>query len=445
MNKVIKYFLIIINLYSIIALFVYSKLLYKNYIKSSNIKISYNNIVNENDEYLINIKYRNSKTKLYCSIDNKNWTNINDCKFYLKKGNHTIYLKNNYMTINKKYKVIEKYEGTINSNIDMLDEYYLALNGNKKIELKFNYPENYNTNYKWIIENKDIIKVENDTIYGLKVGESNLTIKLNDGNKKTFKIIVTNLIVPPHIDEKKQTLTCYRYTEEENELLDNILASRIKEAGEGTRGGVIAAARFLTLEFPYNISYFAENGRLKNHGIQSTVDGEGRFYHKGLYLSSLKYKDLLSNASTLTGPKPWGCTLFSIPMQIYQANGLDCSGFVTWAMYNGGFDVGDVGAGDYKELTDELSDLGQHNKITFDFMKNGKYKVGDYIAKNGHAALIIGIDEKNIYTAESLGKGLRAKTYERYKGIVNTPILDYIIDMDNVYPNGEGNYQIMWN
>ena len=35
------------------------------------------------------------------------------------------------------------------------------------------------------------------------------------------------------------------------------------------------------------------------------------------------------------------------------------------------------------------------------------------------------------------------ETYERYKGIVNTPILDYIIDMDDVYPNGEGNYQIM--
>lgn len=114
-------------------------------------------------------------------------------------------------------------------------------------------------------------------------------------------------------------------------------------------------------------------------------------------------------------------------------------------MYNGGFDVGDVGAGDFKELTDELSDLGPHNKITFDFMKNGKYKVGDYIAKNGHAALIIGIDDNNIYTAESLGKGLRAKTYERYNDIVYTPILDYIIDMDNIYPNGEGNYQIMWN
>lgn len=445
MNKVIKYFIIIINLYCIIALFIYSKLLYKNNINSSNIRISYDNVVNENDEYLVNVKYNNSKTRLYCSLDNKSWININNCRFNLTKGNYKIFIKNNYMTINKKFNIVEKFEGTISSNIDMLDEYYLALNGSKKIDLKFGYPQDFDTSYKWIIENEDIIKIDNDIIYGLKAGKTNIIVKLDDGNKKIFKVIVTDLITPPHIDEKKQTLSCNRYTEEENELLDKILASRVKEAGEGTRGGVIASARFLTLEFPYNISYFAENGRLKNHGLHPTIDGEGRFYHKGLYLSSLKYKDLMSNTSTLTGPKFWGCSLYSIPMEIYQANGLDCSGFVTWAMYNGGFDVGDVGAGDFKELTDELSDLGHHNKITLDFMKNGKYKVGDYIAKNGHAALIIGIDDNNIYTAESLGKGLRAKTYERYSGIVYTPVLDYIIDMDNIYPNGEGNYQIMWN
>ena len=55
------------------------------------------------------------------------------------------------------------------------------------------------------------------------------------------------------------------------------------------------------------------------------------------------------------------------------------------------------------------------------------------------------MDDKNIYTAESLGKGLRAKTYERYEGIVYTTILDYVIEMDDIYPNGEGNYEIMWN
>ena len=445
MNRVIKYFLIIINIYCVCALIFYIKLWYKNTLISENIKITYNNIVNDSDEYLVNVLYINPRTNLFCSIDNKNWVNIENCKFYLKKGKYNFFIRNNFNVISKKYEVVEKFEGKISSNIDMLDVYYLALGGKKKIELKFDYPENYNINYKWFVEKNNIVKVEDDVIYGLSVGETNIIVKLNDGNKKSFKIVVTDLITPPQINENKRTLTCNRYSEEENLILDKILESRVKESGSGTRGGVIAAARFLTLEFPYNISYFAENGRINNHGLHRTIDGEGRFYHKGLYLSSVKYKDLMQNASTLTGPKPWGCPLYSNPMGINQANGLDCSGFVTWAMYNGGFDVGDVGAGDFVELNDELSDLGVHKKITFDYMKNGNYKVGDYIAKNGHAALIIGIDDKNIYTAESLGKGLRAKTYERYSDIVYSPILDYVIEMDDIYPNGEGIYTVMWN
>lgn len=445
MNKIIKYFLIIINIYCVFALIIYSKLIYTNMLYIDNIKIKYDNVVSDNDEYLVNVSYTNSRNDLYCSIDNEKWYKIENCKFNLKKGKYKFYIRNKFNSIFKEYEIVEKYEGEITSNIDMLDKYYLALNGNKKIELKFDYPDNYNINYRWNVKDNIIVSVENDIIYGIGVGETEVYVKLNDGNKKVFKIEVTDLISAPHINEKKQTLSCNKYSEEENEKLDRILESRVKEAGIGTRGGVIAAARFLTLEFKYNISYFAENGRINNHGLHRTIDGEGRFYHKGLYLSSIKYKELLQNASTLTGPKPWGCSLYSNPMEINQANGLDCSGFVTWAMYNGGFDVGDVGAGDLKELNDELSDMGEHKQITFDYMKNGNYKVGDYIAKNGHAALIIGIDEKNIYTAESLGPGLRAKTYERYSGIVYSPILTYVIEMDNIYPNGEGVYSVMWN
>lgn len=445
MKKYIKYFIITISIFCIISITLLTKTIYSNIIYLNNIQISYKNILNENDEYLVNISYKKPKTNLYCSKDTKKWLSINNCKIYQKKGTHTIYIKNKYNTIEYRYSIKEKYEGTITSNIDMLDTYYLALNGTKKLNIKLDYPIDYDTTYKWHIEDNNIIKIENDIIYGLKVGTTNLTIKLNDGNRKTYKITVTDLIVPPTINPNKKTLTCGKYTEEENILLDKILESRVKEAGEGTRGGVVAAARFLTLEFPYNISYFAENGRLKTGGIQRLIDGEGRFYHKGLYLTGIKYKELLNGASTITGPKPWGCQIYSIPMSINQANGLDCSGFVTWAMYNGGFDIGDVGAGDHLELDYELSDMGSHKKITFDYMKTGNYKVGDYIAKNGHAALIIGIDEKNIYTAESLGKGLRAKTYERYVGIVHSTILDYVIEMDNIYPNGEGNYEIIWN
>ena len=125
-------------------------------------------------------------------------------------------------------------------------------------------------------------------------------------------------------------------------------------------------------------------------------------------------------------------------------NGFTCSGFVTWAMYNAGFDVGDVGAGDFKQYDDDLSDLGPHKEITPEYMKNGNYKVGDFIGRNGHAALIIGIDDKNVYTAESLPPKLKAYTYERYSGIVRDENLTYVIEMDGIYPNGDGWYTNMW-
>ena len=92
---------------------------------------------------------------------------------------------------------------------------------------------------------------------------------------------------------------------------------------------MVEAARFLTLHFPYKIEYFYENGRLGTNGI----DGEGRYYHKGLYLNSSKYSTI---SKSKNGPKVWGCSLYSTPVKRNDNNGLDCSGFVSWALLNGG-------------------------------------------------------------------------------------------------------------
>lgn len=66
-----------------------------------------------------------------------------------------------------------------------------------------------------------------------------------------------------------------------------------------SRAGVAEAARFLTLEFPYRIGYFNENGRLAN---PPKVDCEERYYHKGLYLHSSRFEvgDLLSGDGATT-------------------------------------------------------------------------------------------------------------------------------------------------
>ena len=105
----------------------------------------------------------------------------------------------------------------------------------------------------------------------------------------TFDVIVTDVIVPipEAFDSSKDFLGCEVFSSDEAKLLDEILLNRIYSVGYGTRAGVVAAARFLTLEFPYRISYRWESGRLNNTG-KHYVDGEGRYYHKVLQCGVVK-------------------------------------------------------------------------------------------------------------------------------------------------------------
>lgn len=352
---------------------------------------------------------------------------------------YTYFDRNNEseVIIIKKNKIKKSF--SFSSSIDVLDTYYLAIDGKKKLDFKFS--DDINRDVMLSSSDEAIVRVEGDTFYGVSVG--NAVIKAKSENiEKSYNVAVTDLITAPVLKKDKAYLPCKRYTNEENILLDKILESRVKEMGEGTRGGVLAAARFITLEFPYTIGYFNENGRLNGHRYRPYIDGEGRYYHKGLYLSEEKFKDILK--STKTGPKIWGCKLYDNFVDRYKSNGFTCSGFVTWAMLNGGFATGDVGAGDYKQFDDDLSDLGPHQAITYEYMKNGNYKVGDFIGRNGHAALIIGISDTTIYTAESLPPKLKVYTYERYNGIVKDKNLTYVIEMSDIYPNGDGITTDMW-
>lgn len=331
----------------------------------------------------------------------------------------------------------------MSSNIDKV---YLAIGGTKQINMNLITTGDSNQVLTWKSKNESIASVsENGLITGLSVGETQIEVSTTNNVSVFIDVLVTDLITVPTIGtakNRKPFLPCGRYTEEEAALLDEILFARVKEAGDGTRGGAVAAARFLLLEFPYEVKYFNENGRMNGRPGSAKIDAEGRYYHKGLYLSKNKFNDV--KISTKTGPNIWGCNIYDNMLGQYRPNGLTCSGFVSWALYNGGLDVGDVGAGDYTDLDNELSDLGPHQQITYEFMASNKYKTGDFIAKDGHAALIIGLTEDKIYTAEALIPGLEVHIYDRYKGIVQTDELTYIVNMDEVYPNGEGVYTEMW-
>ena len=428
-----------------LALLFFSSVFYYDYlIINQNINVSIDEYLNDKLLYDVNINYSGNEKKLYCSIDKENWLSIDNCHYSLNPGKYKLYLKSSDFYVMKSFKVDEKIRGTFYSSLDSLDTYYLALNGKKEIVFTFDYSNDFDRSVIWNIKDNDVVSIKNNIIFGKKVGSTNVTATLKDGNSKNYKIVVTDLISPMKLNNEKEIVPCGYYSKEENELLDKILESRVKEAGVGTRGGVLAAIRFITMEFPYAIPYFYENGRLVDNGYRPHLDGEGRYYHKGLYLSNNKYNSLEKGANSKSGPKMWGCELYSSTTKKNDKNGLDCSGFVSWAMLNGGFDVGDVGAGDYKEFSDDLSDLGKRNDITKEYIENGNYKAGDFIGRNGHAALIIGIDKNNIYTAEALPPKLKVYTYDKESKIFNSSNVKYIIEMSNIYPNGDGLYTDMW-
>ena len=399
--------------------------------------------LNEAKEELEKVLNYNIKDKenVLCSINNKDFLSIDKCQFNLKAGKYTLYLKREDNNITKDFEVKSKYLGTFSSALDKLEMYYLASNGKKKLNFTFDYPEDFDKKIYYKVEDESIVKIEDDTIIPLKEGITKVNAILKDGNTKEYNIMVTDLIVSPTM-AKKTRLTCDKYTEEESALLDKILESRVIEAGVGSRAGVAAAARFLSLEFPYAIRYFYENGRLEPYGTKDYIDGEGRYYHKGLYLSKSKFKDI--KASTKSGPAPWGCPLMEYSEDRLGINGLDCSGFVTWAMLNGGFESGDVGSENEELIKNELYDLGEHHEITTSYMKDGNYKPGDYIASDGHAALIVGVDEKYVYVAEAYYADVKVSKFEKYYELPNLYSLTFIIEMDKIYPNGDGLTTMMW-
>ena len=283
---------------------------------------------------------------------------------------------------------------TVNKN-----KLYLVINDSYTPTLQIKsvgYVENI---VNWYSENNDIATVDKSgKITAVSEGQTTIIAKIENAEVK-IDVIVTDLITlkPKEFNNKKKYLPCNIYTKEENDLLDEILKDRINDAGYKTRAGVIEAARFLTLEFPYKIRYFSENGRLATNG----VDGEGRYYHEGLYLNSSRYSNI---SKSMKGPKTWGCSLYSNPSHGYRSNGLDCSGFVSWVLLNGGYDVGDIGAGLASHL--DLTDYGERIKFNSQVISSNKVKVGDLLSSGGinggHIAIIVGEDDNNYYVAESL-------------------------------------------
>ena len=354
-----------------------------------------------------------------------------------------------YDVINRKEEIhfiptIKEIDDGVKSIKFKVDTFYLAIGESEKLNYDIESSK-YDYKLTWSSENEDIVSISDGKIVGVNLGTSVVTLKSESGKKAEVSVMVTDLIRKPELDDKKKFLPCHAYTEEEAHIIDEALRTRVLNKGEGTRAALIETIRFMTLSFKYKVSYFYENGRMHESGVRK-ADGEGRYYHKGLYLSEDKFKDIKVSHK---GPAIWGCPLTNLQDHnrykpgAKMPNGLDCSGFVTWSLYNSGLDVGDIGAG-INDRHKDMSDVGEMHSLTYEYANSGDYKVGDVIARWGHTALIAGKDSEYLYIAESLLKGVRIEKVS-YKN-PNSSLYKYyayINKMDKEYSKND-DYTDMW-
>ena len=211
MKKVVSVIGLVLS-FLIIGYAVYLLIVNHGKINRDKIRINYENVINENEEYLVNVTY-DGKDNIKCSLDNIDYTS--KCSFLLKEGNYKAYVTNEKDTSYKDFTVKKNYLGIFNSTIDVLDTYYLAVGGKKSFNFTFDYPEYFDKTVTYKVEDKNILKVENDIMYAVSAGTTKVTATLKDGNSKTYNVVVTDLIVPPVINNEKQIVPCNRYTLEE--------------------------------------------------------------------------------------------------------------------------------------------------------------------------------------------------------------------------------------
>lgn len=181
---------------------------------------------------------------------------------------------------------------------------------------------------------------------------------------------------------------------------NNYIYDQVRKAGVGTREGVVAAAVSLSTGF------YSKTGSI----IPYELNPSGKYKYYGIDTA-------------------WGTNTGNAH---YPLNGLDCSGFVSWAIHNGGFEYITQNAKDWGNSGNKRS----WSKGTTD----NTAQPGDLIYQqppaggngtSGHIIMIVGKNENGYIVAEaSGGKGVRVSNLS-----FTSPKAYYLVDMSNYYAN----------
>ena len=155
------------------------------------------------------------------------------------------------------------------------------------------------------------------------------------------------------------------------ESFSGLIAKNVDKAGYGTRAGVVTAA----------VTLIGELGN--KYGVKLPYYWSGGHYD-GVVVGALGY---------------WGSTECHIYAndQHYNYCGFDCSGFVPWAIKNGGYNMAQMLASDFQNIPGA-------EKVTLR-SEIAVLQPGDLLESSGHIVLVVGVDEekKQYICAEASG------------------------------------------
>lgn len=295
---------------------------------------------------------------------------------------------------------------------------------NKDFSLKKFFKEAFNIEDKTEKIDDDYVIVDFNKIDNNTNNENNLVGGKTTDNAKS--------ILGDNMSSNKYQSDAYKnyiearkkYPKGSIELKNAELNWCVEKAGYGTRAGVVAAAKYLSEN--ENIPYFW-GGKCYEFGINSDWGTD-----RVVYALEESYA------------QPNG---YSFPY------GLDCSGFVTWSIINGGYKC-KAQTGEYVSYTEAYAMMaGYENQRTFSIdtfneKNNGEYvvKEGDLLHRDGHIAIITNINRKyNVITV--------AEEYDYPDGmkVTSMDINDYVethigsftdvILMEDYYSNSKNIYK----
>lgn len=196
------------------------------------------------------------------------------------------------------------------------------------------------------------------------------------------------------------------------------LESAVKAAGTTTRAGVLAAANYLSSHINVHIPYYWSGGH----------------FHK--YVAD--FEPFTETRTTMLGlSKYWGCEV-ELPYSPgtdkqhtgeYYSFGMDCSGFIVWALLNGGYKENVCSFGTDSGILSSFCGVDVES-VSFKDSKNF-VKPGDIAYRDGHVGMIVEVHNDKLLIAEEAGADSGLIVSEQ--SFSSTRGFTHIILMDNFY------------